>query len=173
MIFLFSKEILQNENIIKVGKIIIGDAKKLSKQYHIEVPNVLDVGRMASICGFWNGGLGSMSAAFLNAQEYKDKKISKSNWEKTNLSEKQIEYAAKDALAGIELFNFFAEKAEMNLTFEKHNDYIQHVVDKYFHSLMKNVEKQCEIQNTDTQNKQQTESDGAETVEPSDSIKLS
>lgn len=134
------KEILQDERIIKVGKCVGGDASKLSKQFNIGVPRVLDIGKLAKICGFRNGGLGSMSEAFLNAQSYKDNKVSRSNWEKAKLSDKQRIYAAKDALAGIELFKFFTEKIEMNLTFDKETEYIDHIVNEYFSNLLFTME---------------------------------
>lgn len=81
-----------------------------------------------------------MSEAFLYAQSYKDNKVSRSNWEKVNLSEKQRIYAAKDALAGIELFKFFADKMEMNLNFNKETEYIDHIVNEYFGCLLTSME---------------------------------
>lgn len=92
---------------------------------------------MAEVCGFRNGGLESMTKAFLNTPKYKTKHITCSDWEKPILTEKQISYAAKDAQAGIELFKFFAEKVD--LSFNTGTDYVKrvkHVTDKYFSTLV-------------------------------------
>lgn len=136
VMFFSMQEILEDANIIKVGKDVFNDAKKLNLQHRLHVANLLDVGAMAKICGFRDGGLGSMTEAFLNAKRYKTKTISCSNWEKLQLTERQIEYAAKDAQAGFELFKFFAEKMEMNLTFNVGKDYVNYVVGKYFAYLV-------------------------------------
>lgn len=94
---------------------------------------------MAELCGFRDGGLESMTGAFLNTPKYKTKSLSCSNWEKTELTERQINYAAKDALAGIELFTFFAEK--MDISFEVETGHVKQIIDKYFASLMKATNK--------------------------------
>lgn len=109
---------------------------KLNSEHRTRVARLLDVGSMAARCGFRDGGLASMTEGLLNAKRYKSKHISCSDWEKSQLSERQIEYAAKDAQAGIELFRFFVEKMAMNLSFSEGKEYVDYVIDEHFSDLV-------------------------------------
>ncbi|XP_031636573.1 uncharacterized protein LOC116349325 [Contarinia nasturtii] len=124
------KDIMRDKSIIKVGKCVHADAKALGND-GIYVSSTLDVGSMAVKCGFHSGGLENMSHTFLNAPLYKNKRITLSNWERKELDDMQISYAAKDAMYGFELFRFFAEKLELNLSFKKESDYVRHIIKKY------------------------------------------
>lgn len=66
---------------------------------------------MAAQSGCEPGTLAKMSEKYLGLKLKKgsDKALN-FDWNKPILSEKQIEYAAKDAHAAIELFKFFVEK---------------------------------------------------------------
>lgn len=80
-----------------------------------------------------------MTETFLNATRYKTKKLSCSNWEDDQLTERQLSYAAKDAQAGIELFRFFAGKCDLNSSFKVGTDYVNDVIQKHFASLVKST----------------------------------
>lgn len=128
---------MKDKNIFKVGKEVHRDARSLGNE-GIKVTNTLDVGQMAIKCGFRASGLGPMSHTFLNAPLYKNKKITLSNWERKELDDAQISYAAKDALYGLELFRFFAKKFELNLFFENEADYVYHIIEKYCKDCVQN-----------------------------------
>lgn len=72
----------------------------------------MDLRSMAQMTGCQPGGLGKMSQQYLNSQSYKENPRIHHLWEQEDLSKEQIDYAAKDAFHGIELFKFFARKLQ-------------------------------------------------------------
>ncbi|XP_039300617.1 exonuclease 3'-5' domain-containing protein 2-like [Nilaparvata lugens] len=62
---------------------------------------------MAQAVGSVSAGLGKMSNLYLNKELDKDRSIACSNWEAGCLSERQIQYAADDALVSVQLFQYF------------------------------------------------------------------
>ena len=55
-------------------------------------------------------GLGSIAEKILNMKIEKDWRVRASDWEKPDLSHRQIEYAAKDSYVAIESFKYFTEE---------------------------------------------------------------
>lgn len=53
------------------------------------------------------------------------------DWEAPTLNSKQIDYAAKDAHVGIELFKFFSSKLNRQGLFEKQSTYLKNFIDEY------------------------------------------
>lgn len=53
------------------------------------------------------------------------------DWEAPTLNEKQLDYAAKDAHVGVELFKFFAGKLRPKGVFEKESAYVKTIIDDY------------------------------------------
>ncbi|XP_031626495.1 exonuclease 3'-5' domain-containing protein 2 [Contarinia nasturtii] len=125
------KEILEDDNILKVGVGPQGDATYLAQDYGVCVASTLDLRYLAEMTECYPGGLGKMSEKYLKVKLNKDWRIRCSDWEAPILNEKQIDYAAKDAHVGIELFKFFIAKLERRRVFEKQSTYLQRIIDEY------------------------------------------
>lgn len=83
----------------------------MQRYYDVTVKGTLDLRYLAVQAGCKTGTLAFMSENHLNLKLKKGSdKALHFDWNKTPLSEKQINYAAKDARAAIELFKFFVEK---------------------------------------------------------------
>ncbi|XP_055303447.1 exonuclease 3'-5' domain-containing protein 2-like [Sitodiplosis mosellana] len=125
------KEILENDKIIKVGVAPDTDARYLYEDYGFNVRSTYDLRYMAASAGRRPGTLANMSEAylFLKLQKGSDKALH-FDWNAPYLSEKQIEYAAKDAHAGIELFKFFAKKLERVDSFWSEQGHVKGVITK-------------------------------------------
>lgn len=125
----FSKEILENEKIVKVGVESKGDADLLFEDYSIYVKGTLDLRYLADLALCVPSGLAKMSEDYLNIKLNKSWSIH-NRWEKSTLSQKQIDYAAKDVQVAIELFKYFANKLQAE-TLPNQPFNIQHFIDKY------------------------------------------
>lgn len=75
-------------------------------------------------------GLGKMSEKYLSVTLEKNKDVRCSNWNALSLSAEQIDYAAKDALVGIELFKHFAEFIEPSGFFGNSSTSLKNVIRK-------------------------------------------
>lgn len=80
------------------------------KDYGVHVASTLDLRYMASAAGCAPGRLEKMSEDYLGLSLDKSTSIQCSDWEVSNLSSSQIEYAAADVHAAIGLFKYFADK---------------------------------------------------------------
>lgn len=98
------REFLEDESILKVGIVPNNDSIYLSRDYGVRVASTFDLRFLASMVGMKPEGLGKMSQRIIGVELDKDWRVRCSDWEANELSEKQINYAAKDALCGIELF---------------------------------------------------------------------
>lgn len=125
------KEILEDDNIVKVGVAPQGDANYLARDYGVCVANTFDVRYMAALSGCRTGGLAKMSEDYLKVKLDKNSRIRCSDWEAPSLNNTQIDYAAKDAHVGIELFKYFADKLRTKRVLEKETSYVQSIVDDY------------------------------------------
>lgn len=89
---------------------------------------------MAAMNGHFPGGLAKMANDYLRMELNKD--VQRSNWELSKLSDQQINYAAKDALAGIKLFNFFAPKrlklSQNGNSHDRVNEYCSKYLNSYY-----------------------------------------
>ena len=109
--------LLSNVNILKCGVNIHGDAKKFSKDYGFSIHGIVDINNILLKCNFYNDdkfvknnngstyGLKQLSYNILNFITTKDMNITLSNWENKILTNKQIKYAAYDAIISFYLFN--------------------------------------------------------------------
>jgi ribonuclease D len=89
------EELIENEDIVKVGIAIHDDIKDLSKKLAQTAKNVVDLNQYAKDRGFLSIGAKKLSALVLNIRISKAQQVS--NWENRNLSKAQIDYAATDA----------------------------------------------------------------------------
>ncbi|XP_044738068.1 exonuclease 3'-5' domain-containing protein 2 isoform X2 [Chrysoperla carnea] len=94
------KQILANENVLKVGVCPTQDANYLYHDYGIETNGCLDLRHLTNE----SLGLANLSKKYLNFVMNKHWRIRCSNWEADILNEAQITYAAHDAIIAVELF---------------------------------------------------------------------
>lgn len=99
--FIYFQAVLEDSAILKVGVATADDAKYLHKDYGVEVRGCLD---LRHLVGKSSGGLARLCESYLNFTLNKSTKVRCSDWEKTELSQLQCEYAALDAIVAIEIF---------------------------------------------------------------------
>jgi len=87
--------IFSNPDIIKVGIAVIDDLKDLKKLQAFEEKSVVDLNVLAPQLGFESIGAKKLSALVLGIRISKRQQVS--NWESSNLTQAQIDYAATDA----------------------------------------------------------------------------
>lgn len=129
--FVHFKEILENDNIIKIGVAPQGDATYLARDYEIKVANTFDLRHMAVMCGYPSGGLAKLSKSILNVELDKNWTIICSDWEAAVLSSKQIDYAAKDAHVAIEIFKILADRLIPEPLFSSKLKHVQNILNYY------------------------------------------
>lgn len=103
-------DLMKSKSIIKVGVGIANDLEKLKTDYNIEYDTFLDLGSVTkSKLNLSRCGLESLSHYYFGvdncARLKKTKTTQISNWEMYNLTDKQLSYAAYDALAAVEIYN--------------------------------------------------------------------
>lgn len=100
--------VLHDDRILKVGVGIRDDALKLLQDHNIVVRGCLDlrhiVTRFPELSAVPVGGLQALSSYLLAVRPEKSWRIRCSDWEVCDLTEKQINYAAEDALLSVEIF---------------------------------------------------------------------
>eukprot|EP00438_Fugacium_kawagutii_P019014 Skav234572 [mRNA] locus=scaffold2869:166626:168281:+ [translate_table: standard] len=98
------KALLSDPQCIKVGVAVVLDADLLKEQFQVQVQGCLDIARLAvregEVSGSQPSGLAALSQVLLGLELSKDPAIRRSNWGQRPLSRAQLEYAARDALAG-------------------------------------------------------------------------
>ncbi len=97
--------ILANPSIKKVGVAIKDDLNGLMKQFQFAPEAFIDLADLARIAGIQNTGLRSLCGIMLNRRISKSAQVS--NWAKSELTEKQVVYAATDAWISRELYMVF------------------------------------------------------------------
>ncbi|KAG5683740.1 hypothetical protein PVAND_013005 [Polypedilum vanderplanki] len=96
--------ILENPEIIKIGVSCNEDAKNLMNDYSIKMNGAFDLRFLAILASHKAEGLAKLSKSILNIELDKNWRITCSDWEITELSKEQIDYAAKDAFVAVEIF---------------------------------------------------------------------
>lgn len=94
--------LLSARHIIKVGVAIHDDMKALQRQYDFVPGGVEDLAAMARVKNIKAQGLRSLAAQMLGFRISKGAQCS--NWEKPDLTDQQIRYAATDAWVGREIY---------------------------------------------------------------------
>lgn len=130
------QELLEDEEIIKVGVAPSGDANYLAKDYGVCVASTLDLRYLAAQCQCRAGGLAKLSEEHLNVKLDKAWHIRCSDWEANVLNKVQISYAAKDAHVAIELFKVFAEKLKPRPFWMNTKKYVDEIIDQYCFSYL-------------------------------------
>ncbi|XP_031636157.1 exonuclease 3'-5' domain-containing protein 2-like [Contarinia nasturtii] len=123
------QELLENERILKVGVGVDLDAKYLFEDYRVHVRSTLDLRYMAVLAKCEPGKLIKMSEDCLKFKLCKE--YAYSDWDASNLSEKAIEYAAKDVHAAIELFKYFEERIYDGWMLRTSRERVKYVIDRF------------------------------------------
>ena len=94
--------LLSDERILKAGVGIRDDMRELGKLYPFEGAGIVDLGNLARSLKLPTQGLRNMAANLLGLRISKGSRCS--NWSLSELSPRQITYAATDAWIGRELY---------------------------------------------------------------------
>ncbi|CAK9002629.1 Exonuclease 3'-5' domain-containing protein 2 (3'-5' exoribonuclease EXD2) (Exonuclease 3'-5' domain-like-containing protein 2) [Durusdinium trenchii] len=97
--------LLGDPQLLKMGVAVALDAELLKNQFKIEMKGCVDLSRLAMREGEVRPGaqpmgLAALTQLLLGIELSKDMAIRRSNWAERPLSRAQLEYAARDALAG-------------------------------------------------------------------------
>ena len=97
-------ELLENEDIAKVGINLAGDNHALHSEFGIRLKATIEIDSVLSKLTS-KESIGAKKAAkiFLKKDLQKSKKMSTSNWENDILSDSQIKYAAEDAAVALDI----------------------------------------------------------------------
>ncbi|XP_036322453.1 LOW QUALITY PROTEIN: exonuclease 3'-5' domain-containing protein 2 [Rhagoletis pomonella] len=105
------RDLLEDDKVIKVGVGTQEDAHKLAYDYGVGVASTLDLRYLAALVNQKPEGLAKMAKSLLDVHLDKHWRLSCSDWEAKVLNEKQLQYAANDALVAVKIF----EKLAMQL----------------------------------------------------------
>jgi hypothetical protein len=93
------KELLEDDSILKVGVGVRGDGWNVQRDYNVAVKCVFDLNMIT------RGSLEDIACRVIpGKQTWKNIRITTSNWERTELTDEQLAYAARDAFAGHDAF---------------------------------------------------------------------
>jgi len=95
-------EILESADILKSGVAIKGDVRELQVMAPFEPSGFVEITDITQKLGYENRGLRALAGLLLQGRISKAAQVS--NWEREELSEKQIRYAATDAWISRELY---------------------------------------------------------------------
>lgn len=107
------KDALNDPSIIKCGVGVREDVSRLQKEQGLVAQSVLDVAQYSVFLGLHDAdrtNLSVLAASVANLRIEKNKQITTSNWE-LQLTERQINYAAEDALASFLIGEVVMRKA--------------------------------------------------------------
>lgn len=97
-------ELLENENIVKVGINLTGDNQALYSEFGIRMKATIEIdGILSKLSSKDSIGAKKAAKIFLQKDLQKSKKMSTSNWENKILSDNQIKYAAEDAAVVLDI----------------------------------------------------------------------
>lgn len=101
--------LFSDKSIIKVGLGIKDEITALEKRTGTKCISFVDLEKIARLLGFHQRGVRALSAFFLNLRI--SKAAQKSNWERADLTDQQIRYAATDAWICLKIYqSMFAKE---------------------------------------------------------------
>lgn len=95
-------DFLADKNITKVGLSLHDDLRKLRKRHHFKPENFIDIQSIAKNYGIMELSLQKIYAIIFGKKILKSQRLS--NWEKPQLTDKQLQYAAIDAWASLQIY---------------------------------------------------------------------
>lgn len=137
------QELLEDNDVIKVGVAPYGDASHLQKDYGISVASTMDLRYLAAQCQCKTAGLAELSDKHLNVRLNKSGHLVRSNWEAKDLDEWQIAYAARDAHVAVELFKVFAEQLKPRPFWMDTRKHLDQIIDQHCVSFLNLRFKDC------------------------------
>lgn len=96
------EKILKSKRIAKVGVGIADDAKGLWKDHKLVTNRMLELRSLSKVAGLEVQSLAKLYAVLYGKRLSKRQRLS--DWERTMLSNAQVEYAALDAVAGLRIY---------------------------------------------------------------------
>ena len=102
--FFISKDLLEDITIMKVGVDCQRNRKFLTNDYKVEVNGTYDLRFLAVKADVTKRGLEKLSLSVSSKTRDEDWQISASDWEATQLTQRQIDYAADDSCASFKIF---------------------------------------------------------------------
>ncbi len=103
--------VLESPRILKVGVALHDDIRRLRQMYDFEPGGFVDVADIARELGVEKTGLRSLAGIFLKVRISKNAQLS--NWARSQLTRKQICYAATDAWISRELYLRISQAADL------------------------------------------------------------
>ncbi len=97
------KSFLESQDTLKIGVALRDDLKDLKKLRNMEPGGFLELNQLVKEIGIESNGLRKLTAIILGFRISKNAQVS--NWEKDELTEKQIFYAATDAWVCVCMYN--------------------------------------------------------------------
>lgn len=94
--------VLGSSKILKVGVALHEDIRRLKEEYDFKAKGFVELGDFTQKVGIVNTGLRSLAGIFLHFRISKGAQVS--NWNRNDLTEAQIRYAATDAWVARELY---------------------------------------------------------------------
>ncbi|XP_037955834.1 exonuclease 3'-5' domain-containing protein 2-like [Teleopsis dalmanni] len=97
-------DFLSDPTILKLGVAPVDDALKLYNDYGLNTNGTFDLRYLAVLTGRNGGGLANLSKHVLQVQMDKSYYIRCSDWQADRLSQRQISYAAADAILAVDIY---------------------------------------------------------------------
>ncbi len=99
-------DLLEEKETVKIGINLNNDKEIFLKEFGISLKSCIDLDNIFKSKLNSKNQIGAKKAVslFLGKNIEKSRKVSLSNWERTNLTAKQIKYAAEDAFAAYDVF---------------------------------------------------------------------
>ncbi len=109
--------VFSNKEIIKVGLGIKDELVELEKKLSLTCEGFADLEKVAHYHKFHQRGVRALSAFFLNIRI--SKSAQKSNWERSDLTQQQMRYAATDAWVCLLIYNSMTDQGFLPLENEE------------------------------------------------------
>ncbi|XP_053962437.1 exonuclease 3'-5' domain-containing protein 2-like [Anastrepha ludens] len=116
------RDLLDDSHIVKVGVAPLDDAGRLSREFNLTTVSTLDLRFVAVLTREKPGTLAAMYKSVVGGTLNKCWRLSASNWQANNLTQEQIDYAAGDAIAGIQIYTTLAQKVSDVSVFKQYYD---------------------------------------------------
>ncbi|XP_054740554.1 exonuclease 3'-5' domain-containing protein 2-like [Anastrepha obliqua] len=126
--------LLNDYHVVKVGNAPLDDAGRLSREFNLTTVSTLDLRFVAVLTGEKPGTLAAMYERVVGGT-LKCLDLS-ANWQANNLTQEQIDYAAGDAKAGMEIYTTLVQKVSDASVFEQYYD---QRYDPYYHDRLKPI----------------------------------
>lgn len=112
------RNVLEKENLIKIGAAVNDDLKGLGKLTDSFYPqSFFDLNDELKKVGFHNVGVRNLCGMVLKIRISKTEQVS--NWEAEQLTERQLRYAATDAWACLEVFTLLRSEGYLDELFSR------------------------------------------------------